>query len=185
MKKLFFLLSLLLTAGLTYAQETVMNVQKTDGTTSQTRVADLDEISFLTVQQGGQGLIVKTIGGETVGVLFETNPVVSIARNKLTVKYDPSVKTEFEISNIQEILFGDASEFTGIKPVKSFSFVLQDGGAVIRDIPEGVIPQICTIDGRVLPTPQISGNELRLTRESLGSGVFVLKVGSFSTKIKL
>ena len=85
MRKILLAVTLLLCTLSGKAQEKVINIQKTDGTTSQTRAAELDEISFLTVEQGGQGLMVKTLGGETVGVLFETNPVVTITNGRLRV----------------------------------------------------------------------------------------------------
>ena len=167
------------------AQEKVMNVLKSDGTTSQTRVADLKEISFLTVEEGGQGLLVKTMNGETVAVLFEANPVVTVLSGKLTVKSSSADVVQFEIADISEILFGDASEATPVSRVEGFSCVLQDGGVLLRGIPKGVKPRVYSIDGRSLPTPSFRNGELRLSRETLGSGIFIVKVGSFSTKIKL
>ena len=70
MRKILVVATLFLGVLTGKAQEKVMNIQKTDGTTSQTRVADLKQISFLTVEEGGQGLLVKTMGGETTAVLF-------------------------------------------------------------------------------------------------------------------
>ena len=91
------------------ASEKVMNILKTDGTCTQTRVADLSQISFLTVDEGGQGLVVKTLGGETAAVLFETNPIVTISNGKLIVKPSSDEAVEFEITDIAEILFRKAS----------------------------------------------------------------------------
>lgn len=184
MRKILLAVTLLLCAFSCKAQEKVINIQKTDGTASQTRVVELDEISFLTVEQGGQGLMVKTLGGETVGVLFETNPVVTITNGKLRVKSSAET-VEFEITDIAEITFGDAREYTAITPVRDFSYVLQDGGALLRGIPEGVKPRVYTVDGRSIPAPAVAGGELQLNRSTLGSGVFIIKVGSFATKIKL
>lgn len=185
MRKILFATAFLLCALSGKAQEKVLNVQNVDGTTTQTRVADLDQISFLTVDQGGQGLLVKTLGGEIVGVLFETGPIVTISNGKLLVKPDTGESVEFEISDIAEIQFGDAREYTGITPVKAFSYVLNDGGALLRGIPEGVKPRVYTVDGRSIPAPAVSGGELHLDRSTLGTGVFIIKVGTFSTKIKI
>ena len=172
------------------AQEKVMNVVKTDNTRTQTRLADLKEISFLTVDADRQGLIVKSVGGETTAVLFETNPVVTAANGKLTIKPGTDDGMEFEINDIAEIVFGEAT--TGIEGHLSVSpqkggvvFVLQDRGAMLRNIPEGVNPRVYAVDGRSLPTPPIVNGELLLNRATLGSGVFIVKVGAFSTKIKL
>lgn len=167
------------------AQETVMNTHKKDGTTTQTRVADLTQISFLTVDEGGQGLIVKTLGGETAAVLFEASPVVTVASGKLTVKPRTADAVVFEISDIKEIVFGDASDGTAISAPRALDFVMQEDGALLMGLPKGVKPQVYSLDGRTLPTPPVRGGELRLSRSTLGSGVFIVKVGTFSAKIKL
>ncbi|MBQ8047190.1 MAG: hypothetical protein IJ196_04615 [Prevotella sp.] len=162
-----------------------MNIQKTDGTTEQTRVNDLKQISFLTVEQSGQGLLVKTLNGETVSVLFETNPVVTASNGKLIIKSTSADTVELEIADIAEIQFGKPSDVDAISQVKGFSYTLQDGGALLRGIPEGVKPLIYAIDGRRMPTPDLRNGELQLNRSTLGSGIFIVKVGTFSAKIKL
>ena len=161
-----------------------MNIMKTDGTRVQTRVADLKQISFLTVDEGGQGLLVRTVGGETVAVLCETNPVVTLSDGKLSIASSTEDVVEFEITDIAEMLFGDAPDGIVVSELRRFDFVLQDGGAVLRNIPEGVEPRVYTSDGRSIPVPLCYG-ELRLSRATLGTGIFVVRVGTFSVKIKL
>lgn len=185
MKKIFVFVMLAFATMTCQAQEKVINVQMTDGTVAQTRAAELDEITFLTLEEGGQGLIVKTVGGETARVLFEANPVVTISNGKMVVKSDPSVKQEFVITDIEEILFGDATDPAGIDRVDGFAFVLQKEGALLRGIPENVKPRVYSVDGRSIPLPHYTGGELLLTRESLGTGVFIVKVGTFTTKIMI
>ena len=186
MRKILVIATLFLVALSVQAQEKVMNIQKTDGTTSQTRVAELKQISFLTVEEGGQGLMVKTLDGEWAGVLFETNPVVTVSSGKLIVKSSAANPVEIVISDIAEILFCDVAEATPVSELESqsFDFVVQDGGALLRDIPKGVKPRIYSLDGRSIPTPHFNGGELRLSRDMLGSGIFIVKVGTFSAKIK-
>ena len=91
----------------------------------------------------------------------------------------------FEINDIAEIMFGNESDATPIRESEGFAFVMQEGSVLIRDIPKGVKPSIYSIDGRSLPTPSYKGGELRLSRATLGPGIFIVKMGSFSTKIKL
>ena len=184
MRKILVVAALCLSALSAQAQEKVMNIRKTDGTTEQTRVADLKQISFLTVEEGGQGLLVKTTGGETAAVLFETNPVVTISNGKLTIKSGLANTVEYEITDIAEIWFGDAKEGTAISQMKGFAYVVQDGGALLRGIPKGVQPRVYSLDGRILPTPPMQNGELRLSRATLGSGIFIVKVGTFTTKIQ-
>lgn len=167
------------------AQEKVIKVMKKDGTTTQTRVTDLKQIQFLTIEEGGQGLLVKTLNGGTTAVLFEAKPVVTASDGKLIIKPATSDAIELEIANIAEILFGDASDQASINEVKGFSFVLQDRGALLQGIPQCAKAAVYSLDGRCLPVPPIQNGELRLNRSTLGSGIFIVKVGNFSTKIKL
>ena len=184
MRKILCLAALFLGVLSVQAQEKVLNIQKTDGTSTQTRVADLKQISFLTVDEGGQGLLVKTLDGETAAVLFETNPVVTVSSGKLIVKSSSADAVEFEITDIAEIQFGDASGATAISDLEGFACVLQDGGVLLRGIPKGVVPRVYSIDGRSIPTPPFLGGELRLDRATLGTGIYIVKVGKFSTKIQ-
>ena len=185
MRKILIVTALFLCALSGQAQEKVIKVLKKDGTSAQTRVADLKQIRFLTVEEGGQGLLVKTLGGETATVLFETKPVVTASDGKLIVKPNSSDAVEFEIADIAEIQFGDASNSAAISELKGFSYVLQDCGALLRGIPKDVKPCVYSLDGRCLPTPPVQGGELRLSRATLGTGIFIVKIGKFSTKIKL
>ena len=184
MRKILFFVTLFLGVLYCQAQEKVMNIMKTDGTSSQTRVTDLKQINFLTVDAGNQGLLVNTLGGETAAVLFETNPVVTITNGKLVIKSSSADAMQFVITDIAEIQFGDASDATPISKLEGFAFVLQDGGALLRGIPNGVKPRVYSVDGRSLPTPPFSNGELRLSRATLGTGIFIVKVGTFSTKIQ-
>lgn len=184
MRRILFLATLFFGVLSSQAQEKVMDIKKKDGTSTRARVADLKEISFLTVDEGGQGLFVKTLGGGTTCVLFETNPVVTVSNGKLSVKPSSADAIEFEITDIAEILF-QAPDVTAIGQIKGFACVLQDGGVLLRDIPQGVKPRIYTLDGRCLATPRCRGGKLLLTRSALGTGTFIVKVGTFSSKIKL
>lgn len=184
MKKFLLAASLLLTAIMGHAQEKMMSILKTDGTSIDTRVAELKQLSFLAVEQGTQGLMVKTTGGETVAVLFESNPVATISSGKLVIKSSEPDAVQVEISEIAEIVFGDASS-DGIQGVKGFDYVLQEGSAVLRGMSAGTMVQIYTMDGRSIPTPPVDRGELRLSRATLGAGIYIVKVGTFTTKIQL
>ena len=110
------------------------------------------------------------------------NPVVTVAEGKLIIQSKSEENLQFEISDIEEITFG-TSGTSGISKLKGFECVLQDDGVMLRGIPKGVKPRVYTIDGRSVPTPPFLNDELRLSRSTLGSGIFIVKVGTFSTKI--
>lgn len=184
MRKILVVAAVFLGVLSVQAQEKIINIQKTDGTNAKTRVADFKQISFLAVDAGTQGLLVKTSGGETATVLFETNPVVTISNGRLVVKSGTADKVEFEITDIAEIQFGDASGETGINGVEGLTYVLQQGEIVFRGVPEGVKPIVYSIDGRRIPAPPCRSGELRFSRTTLGTGIFIVKVGTFSVKIQ-
>lgn len=185
MRKILYVAALLLSTLSGQAQEKVMNIQKADGTSTPMRVADLKQISFLTVEAGSQGLLVSTSDGEMAAVLFEENPVMTVSNGKLKVKSSSADALEFEIADIAEIQFGDVSEVTSIAGPEGTTCVLQDGGVLLRSIPKGIEPRVYSIDGRSIPTPPFQSGELRLNSATLGTGIFIVKVGKFSTKIKL
>ena len=185
MRKVFVRASFILCSLSGQAQEKIMNILRTDGTSTQTRVAELKQISFLTVDEGTQGLLVRTLGDETAGVYFETNPVVTVSNGKLIVKPNSSDAIELEITEIAEIYFGDASTATSISTPEGFSCVLQNGAVLLRGIPDGVKPNIYSLEGQTIPTPPFRNGELQLSRATLGTGIFIVKVGTFSTKIRL
>jgi len=185
MRKITIVAALFAVALAGHAQEPVMKVHKKDGTTALTRAAELKQLSFLTLDEGGKGLLVKTAGGTAAAVLFEARPVVTIANGKLTVTAEAAEASEFEIADIEEIVFGDVADATAVRELHGFACVLQDGAVVLRGLPQGARPHVYALDGRSLPTPPLQGGELRLSRAQLGRGVFIVKVGSFSTKIKL
>ena len=185
MRKIIVVTAFLLGALTGQAQERVMNVVKTDGTSTLTRVAELEKISFLTVEEGSQGLLVKTRGGETAGVRFLKHPVVTMEDGRLTVTYGEAETMEFEIADIAEIMFGDATNAEGISTPEGFAFELQGDGAQLRNIPESTRVQVYSIDGRCLPSPTVSNGTMLLSRSTLGTGIFIVKIGTFTTKIKL
>ena len=161
-----------------------MNILMADGSSSQIRVAELSEISFLSVNDRKDCLLLSTKASGEVKILFESHPVITASRGKLQITLSsPSDTMEYEISDIAEIRFSDSASVNSIKRIPGFSMVVRQ--VLIRGIPQGVVPQAYTIDGISVPLPGISNGELMLSREALGRGVYVLKVGAFTTKIKL
>lgn len=69
MKKILVVAALILGALSTQAQDRVMKIQKKDGTNTQTRVAELKQVSFLTVDEGSNVLLEK----RTSGAIFRTD----------------------------------------------------------------------------------------------------------------
>lgn len=186
MRKFLAVAFLLLGSLSMQAQEKAMNILMADGSSSQIRVAELSEISFLSVNDRKDCLLLSTKASGEVKVFFESHPVITAFNGKLQITLSsPSDTMEYEISDIAEIRFSDSASVNSIKRIPGFSMVVRQDGVLIKGIPQGVVPQAYTIDGISVPLPGISNGELMLSREALGRGVYVLKVGAFTTKIKL
>ena len=187
MKKLLAMATLALCTLSGFAQtEKTMCVQKTDGTYALTRVAELSKISFLSIDDPGKGLIVSTSVAEPVGVFFEDSPEVTVSAGKLIVASKSAASpVEIEIDNITEITFGTPASVSVPGQDAGVECVLQPGAALFRGISEGTAAEIYTVDGRAVTAPAVVGGELRLDRDSLGSGIFIVCIGTFTTKVTL
>ena len=75
MKRIFFAATLFLLCLQGMAQEKVMNLRKKDGTSTQTRLADLKEIRFLTLAEGSQSLlgVARLPGQQSATMLMKLN----------------------------------------------------------------------------------------------------------------
>ncbi len=187
MKKLLAMATLALCTLSGFAQtEKTMCVQKTDGTYALTRVAELSKISFLSIGDPGKGLIVSTSVAEPVGVFFEDSPEVTVSAGKLIVASKSAASpVEIEIDNITEITFGTPASVSAPGRDSGIVCVLQSGAALFKGIPEGRVAEICGVDGRIVPAPAVTGGELRLDSDSLGKGIFIVRIGTFTTKVTL
>ncbi len=186
MKKCIIISAFILSALSGMAQEKVMNVHKADGSSSSLRVADLKNISFLTVDKDNTSLSIKKTDGKTTTILFESNPVMTISDGTLLIRSSAPEPTEIGIADIAEIAFGDGSNsINKVDKDDDLVCVVYDNGVTLRGIPTDVAPMIYTIDGRRIATPDCQDGELKLSRATLGGGIFIVKIGSFATKIKL
>lgn len=169
-----------------HAQEKAMSLHKSDGTCTLTRVTELSKITFLSIADQGKGMIVSTTNAAPTTVLFEDQPVVTVSEGQLVVSsksVDSPVK--IEIGDITEIRFDKATALTAPDAAGGIACVLQPGAALFRGIPAGVVPEVCTIDGRRVPVTVSTSGEMKLSRSILGAGIYVVRIGSFKTKVTL
>lgn len=163
-----------------------MCVQKTDGTYALTRAAEIDKITFLSIADPDKVLIVATATADPIAVLMKNQPEVTILQGKLLVssKFDDT-PVEIEINDITEIKFGETTSLSAPGKSEGIVCMLQPGAALFRDIPKGLNAQVCTVDGRSVPVPACVNGELRLSREAIGTGIYIVRIGTFTTKITL
>ena len=185
--KLFFSLSAMaLCLQTARAQEKAMCVQRTDGTTSLTRVADISKISFLSIADQGKAMVVSTKSQGDVTISFEAQPKITMSGGNLVV----STATEecpvtVEIEDIAEIRFGQPTSVKGVTGSHAVECIIRDGAALFRGIPEGADIHVYALDGRAMGVPPRKGGELLLDRNALGTGVYVVRIGASVTKITL
>ena len=110
---------------------------------------------------------------------------MTVASGTLVIKPNSTEALEIEISDIAEIRFGDMPNSITSSQAKTLSCIMQDDGALINGISKGITPRVYSTDGRSLPVPPVSNGQLRLDRSTLGTGIFIVKVGTLSTKIML
>lgn len=168
------------------AQEKAMTLHRSDGTSTLTRVSEVSKITFLSIADQGKGMIVSTINSEPTTVLFEDQPEVSVSGGKLLVSSKASDSpVEIEIGDVAEIRFDKATALKAPDATAGIVCVLQSGAALFRGIPEGVVPEVCTIDGKHVPVRVNANGELKLSRSLMGTGIYVVRIGSFQTKVTL
>lgn len=186
MKKLLAIVTLALCAFIANAQEKTMCIHKTDGTYALTRVAELNKISFLSIDDPGKGLIVVTSVSDPVEVLFEQQPEVTVADGKLIVTSKSAAdNVEIEIDHVNELRFGTSASLSIPDADMGIVCVLQTGAAMFRSIPDGMAAEICRIDGRTVASPSITGGELKLSADTLGAGIYIVRIGTFTAKVTL
>lgn len=185
--KLFFSFSAMaLCLQTARAQEKAMCVQRTDGTTSLTRVADISKISFLSIADPGKSMVVSTKSSGNVAISFEALPKITMSGDNLvvTTATEESPVT-VEIEDVAEIRFGQPTSVKGVGGSLPVECVIRDGAALFRGIPEGADIHVYALDGQAMPVPPRQGGELLLDRNALGTGVYVVRIGASVTKITL
>ena len=143
----------------------------------------LEDLGFTV---GSSVTVMNTIGGNHATILLDDQPEVTVAAGSLVVTSkaaDSPVK--IEIDSIATMKFGDASSTKVSALTAGIICSLQQGTATFKGIPSNTMIKVCTIDGGIVPIPRCTGGELRLTRASLGPGIYIVRIGTFATKITL
>lgn len=186
MKKLYVFAVMALCASAGYTQEKSMRVQKTDGTFTITRVNEISKIHFLSIADPGKAMVVTTTDSNQATMLFKDQPYITMSEGKLSVSSASSdTPVEIEIDNILEIKFRDATSISTPTEDSGIVCVLQPGAALFRGLPQGMRVTVCTTDGRSIPVQPSTDGELQLSRSKFGKGIYVVHIGTFSTKITL
>lgn len=186
MKKFCTSAALILCALAGNAQEKAMHVRKNDATHTLTRLSEIKKISFLSIDDHDKAMVVSTVTAPEVTVLIEEQPEMTVSDGCLVISLkSDNNPVKFEINDIREIKFRDTAQSAIYAPAAGIVCTLRPGYAVFKGIPENTNVRVCSIDGHSMPVQECAGGELRLTRSMPGTGIFIVRIGTFVTKITL
>lgn len=134
-----------------------------------------------------EGLTVTPATGDSVTFLFDHEPEVTFLAGKLQVKTtqtaDPVL---FDLDDIREISLGTVSGIDDAAEVSGIVCRSESGSVTFSGFAPGTPAAVFTADGRpVQPTLSADGAELTLSRNVQGTGVYIVKIGTFAAKVAL
>ncbi|MDE6278263.1 MAG: T9SS type A sorting domain-containing protein [Muribaculaceae bacterium] len=130
-------------------------------------------------------LIVTPVSGEAVRFVFEQEPEVSFVGSKLHVKTnDASNKAEFEIDNVASLSFDNSSDVSAATPGSGIVCSHRGDAVVFSNIPEPTAAAVYTVDGKMVLSG-VANETLTLDRSRLGAGLYIVRIGAFTAKVKL
>lgn len=132
----------------------------------------------------GMSLRVTPKTGDPVSFLFEQQPEVSFLAGSLRIQTaDSGQPVVFELNDIDHISFGDSSSVTQTEE-EGIRFFADPEGVHFLNIPLGLPVGIYDASGRALLSGTTYEPELHISRSSYPSGVYIVRIGAFNTKIK-
>lgn len=132
----------------------------------------------------GMSLRVTPKTGDPVSFLFEQQPEVSFLAGSLRIQTAGNGQpVVFELNEIDHISFGDSSS-ASLPEEAGIRFFADSEGVHFLNIPLGLHAGIYDASGRALLSRTTTDPELHISRSSYPSGVYIVKIGSFNTKIK-
>lgn len=138
--------------------------------------------------QAAEGITVYPALGEPVNFLFENEPEISFLADKLVVRTAQSkTPVEFEIDNISEITLGELSgiDAEAAAELKGITATAEAGAVTFSNIPKGTAVTVYTLDGRKALTVMTTDGTCRIDRSKPGTGIYIVRIGAFSTKVAL
>lgn len=73
-----------------------------------------------------------------------------------------------------------------LKDVQGIACMAQADGVIFTNIPANTKALVFSLDGRTTPVQTVGADgTLTLSRSELGTGIFIVKIGTFTSKVRL
>lgn len=139
----------------------------------------------LTEASESGGLQIELLSDEPVTFLFESQPEVSFAGDKLMVKSnDSSEPVQFEIDNVASIKFTKTSGIDDIASAAGITVSNTFDSIIFGNLPDDSQVIVYSLDGRAIVNLRASG-EYIFSKNSVNHGIYIVKINSFTTKISI
>jgi hypothetical protein len=134
---------------------------------------------------GASGLRVVPLSGESVIFLFDEQPEMSFDGTTLKITTASEQPISFEMDDVDYVDFVNQSRVTSVAATES--------GIKVSAVPGQITfsgisstDQVCvySLDGRVVMQPSVD-SQFVINRGDLPAGIYIVRIGRFTTKIAI
>ncbi len=131
-------------------------------------------------------LRIMSKNGSATTYLFDVQPELSFNGNVLVVTQAAQGSTaSFELDDVDYYDFADVvSGVTAVDAASGITMQLSSSQATFQGVPQGAAVAVYTIDGRQVLATTATGGQVTIDAATVGGGVAVVRIGTFTTKIK-
>lgn len=145
-------------------------------------LSSLLPLSSLANDKSSRTLVFEMLDGQQVNYVLNEEPRISFAENEVVITTNEQMNVRFLFSNIRKYYFVNTS--TGIvgklTPNKLFVSI-NNGKIMISNAPENSEVHVYKAEGYEVNTHRVDGR-VSFSLDGYASGVYVIKIGSFSYK---
>ena len=133
------------------------------------------------------GLTITPFTGDPVTFLYSQEPDISFIGKSLKITTIGSeAPVTLDMDNIKEITLGKSAGVEDLKDVQGIACMAQADGVIFTNIPANTKALVFSLDGRTTPVQTVGADgTLTLSRSELGTGIFIVKIGTFTSKVRL
>lgn len=132
------------------------------------------------------GLRVIPRTGEAVIFMFEEQPEVTFLAGKLQIKTTSQVSpTGFDLDDIESIDFTTPSKIDNAATDACIHISADNAGVHFTNVPADATAAIYDMGGACVTTTKVNDGTYHILRSDIATGVYVVKINEFVTKIAL
>lgn len=130
-----------------------------------------------------EGLTVTTKSGTTATFLYVDKPEVTFPRGKVVITSEGSDPATFEIDDVAEIKLDTEAGVDCVEAAAGISFSIDGEGLHFYNVPAGARAIVANIAGVVILDRTVEYGLLTIGRDIFQKGVYIVRVGDFTTKV--